>query len=100
MEHLNWGMATPEAYNNVTKEALHVLNVHFIGDLNRTRVVKFVCARVFHFHRHLPEGSSQRVVFDLRGQLVSNRNLESARQTLVQEAADRGIQVSVEFLTN
>lgn len=102
MEELNldWGVATPEAYDDIRKEALHVLNVHFIGEVNRNRVVKFTCARVLHFHEHLPKGSSQRVRFDLRGQLVSGKNLELARQTIVQEAAKFGIQVSVEFLTN
>lgn len=97
---LDWGIATPEAYDDVNKEALHVLNVHFIGEANRNRVVNFACARVLHFHKHLPQGSSQRVRFDLRGQLVSNKNLEAARQTIVGEAAKRGIKVTVEFLTN
>ncbi|MCO8125243.1 hypothetical protein NHH03_26130 [Stieleria sp. TO1_6] len=97
---LDWGIVTPEAYDDVKKEALHVLNVHFIGEVNRNRVVKFACARVLHFHKHLPKGSSQKVRFDLRGQLVSNKNLELARQTIVEEAAKHGIQVSVEFLTN
>ena len=97
---LDWGIATPEAYDDVNKEALHVLNVRFTGEVNRNRAVKFACARVLHFHKHLPKGSSQRVRFDLRGQLVSNKNLELARQTIVEEAAKHGIQVSVEFLTN
>lgn len=97
---LDWGIATPEGFDDANKEALHVLNVNFIGEANRHRVLKFVCARVLHFHRHLPKGSSQRVRFDLRGQLVSNKNLELARQTIVREAAKHGIQVAVEFLTN
>ena len=97
---LDWGIATPEAYDDINREALHVLNVHFIGEANRNRVIQFTCARVLHFHKHLPQGSSQRVRFDLRGQLVSNKNLEAARQTIVEESAKRGIEVSVEFLTN
>lgn len=97
---LDWGIATPEAYDDVSREALHVLNVHFIGEVNRNRVVKFACARVLHFHKHLPKGSSQRVRVDLRSQLVSNKNLELARQTIIQDAARHGIQVSVEFLTH
>ena len=97
---LDWGTATPEGYDDANREALHILNVNFIGEANRNRVVKFACARVLHFHRHLPKGSSQRVRFDLRGQLVSNRNLELARQAITHEASRHGIQVSVEFLTN
>ena len=97
---LDWGLATPEAYDDVNREALHILNVNFIGQVNRNRVTKFTCARILHFHKHLPKGSSQRVMFDLRGQLVSNKNLELARKTIAQEAAKHGIKVSVEFLTN
>jgi hypothetical protein len=93
------GHATPEAYDDIKKEALHVLNVHFIGDDNRNRVVKFAIARVKFFHRHLPKGSSQRVRFDLRGQLISNKNIEFARQAIEQDAMKHGIQISVEFLT-
>lgn len=97
---LDWGIATPEAYDDVKKEALHVLNVCFIGEANRNRVMKFACARVLHFHKHLPQGCSQRVRFDLRGQRVSRKYLEVARHTIVTEAAKHAVQVSVEFLTN
>jgi len=64
---LDWGIATPEGYNEANREALHVLNVNLIGDVNRSRVLKFACARVLHFDRHLPKGSSQRITFDIRG---------------------------------
>ena len=97
---LDWGIATPEGYDEENREALHVLNVNFIGEANRNRVVKFACARVLYFDRHLPKGSSQRVRFDLRGQLVSNKNLELARQSIMQVASKHGVRVSVEFLTN
>ncbi len=97
---LDCGSATPEAYDDVSKEALHILNVYFIDDVNRNRVVNFACARVLHFHKHLPKGSSQRVIFDLRGQPVGNNNLESARMAIEQEAVKYGIRISVEFLTS
>lgn len=102
MKRLNseWGNITPEGYDDAIREALHVLNVNFIGEANRNRVVKFTCARVVHFHKHLPEGSSQRVRFDLRGQAVTSKNLDLARQSILQEASKHGIRVFVEFLTN
>lgn len=99
-QDLDWGIVTPEAYDDMAREALHVLNVHFIGEVNRNRATKFASARVMHFHKHLPKGCSQRVRFDLRGQRVSNKNLELTRQTIIQECLKHGIQVSVEFLTN
>ena len=102
MEKLDWdwSTATPELYDEVDRVALHVLNVHFIGEENRNRVIKFAIARVLHFDRHLPKGSSQRIRFDLRGQQVSNKNLEPARQTILHEAAKYDVHVSVDFLTN
>jgi hypothetical protein len=65
---LDCGSATPEGYDRMRREALHVLNVNLIGDANRARVLQFVHARVSHFRRHLPEQTSQRIRFDLRGQ--------------------------------
>jgi len=102
MEEINlyFGVATPEGYDEERVEALHVLNVNFVGEANRSRVVKFTCARVLHFDRHLPRGSSQRIRFDLRGQLVSNRVLELVRQSITQLAFEHGVKVSVEFLTS
>lgn len=98
--NLNWGNVTPEGYEDATKEALHVLNVNFIGEENRSRALKFICARVLHFHLHLPKNSSQRVRFDLRGQLVRSKNLEHVRNAIINEATRHGILVTVEFLTN
>ena len=97
---LDWGKITPEGYDDTNREALHILNVNFIGEESRNRVVKFAVARMLYFHRHLPEDSSQRIRFDLRGQLVSNKNLELARQSIFREAAKHKINVSIEFLTN
>ena len=100
MPVLEWGPATPEGYDDVRNEALHVLNVSFRDTMEMGRVVRFTCARVVHFHGHLPSGSSQRVVFDLRGQLVSNSARVAVHTRLVGESARRGIRVTVEFLTS
>ena len=95
---LDWGVATPEGYDDVNGEALHVFNVNLIGDVNKNRILKFVCARIKHFNRHLPPGSSQRLTFDLRGQAISARRLTEFRETIVKESAEHGIKVAVEFL--
>lgn len=99
-ENIDCGTATPEAYDDVSMEALHVLNVHFIGSTNVKRVIRFTCARVLHFRRHLPAGASQRIRFDVRGQRINSKDLESSRQAIMHEASKNGILVSVEFLTN
>jgi hypothetical protein len=94
------GVATPEFYDDGSLEALHVLNVNVIGDANRNRVLRFVCARVLHFRRHLPPGASQRIRFDLRGQRLSDRRLQQIRRTIVDDSGSQGIRVEVEFMTN
>lgn len=100
INELTWGSATPEFYDPVAGEALHVLNVYFIGEPNRNRVLMFACARIRHFCKQLPPGTSQRIRFDLRGQRASNRVLAHARQTIADNAMRLGIPVSVEFITN
>ena len=96
---LDSGTITPDSYDDANQCAWHVFNVNFVGDENRSRVLKFVLARVRHFQKHLPSGSTQAVRFDLRGQAVSDRHLFDARTSLVQDAAIQGIQLSVDFLT-
>src|SRR5258708_28809302 len=91
----DWGRATPEAYNDVNREALHVLNVNLVGDSNRRRALKFVCARILHFAKQLPRGSSQRIRFDLRGQMIGNSRLDQMRRVIVEESSRRGIEVAV-----
>lgn len=96
----DWGPVTPEGYDDSKHEALHVLNVNFIDEDNRNRATSFVVARVLYSNRHLPNASSHRISFDLRGQLISNKSLDHARQTIIKAVASQQISVSVEFLTN
>ena len=99
MIDLDCGTATPEAYDDESKEALHVFNVNLIGDANAGRVLAFVCARIQHFARHLPRDSSQRVIFDVRGQAPNRNKMNRMRQTIIDTAADQGISVSVGILS-
>jgi hypothetical protein len=100
LEDLDWGAVTPEFYCAETREALHVINAKCIGKPRRDRVCRFVVARLVHYAKHLPEGCSQRVRFDLRGQLIGDASLAEMRESITAEVADRGISVSVEFLSN
>ena len=97
---LDWGPVTPEAYNDETREAFHVLNVNCIGTENRDRVCRFVAGRILHFSKHLPPSPSQRIRFDLRGQHISNTILNQMRESLIAGAKEHGIALSVEYLTN
>ncbi len=99
-EQLDWGPATPEMYDGTNRVACHVINANLVGDENTNRVLKFVCARILHFDSHLPDGSSQHVRFDLRGQMIGNKKLDSVRKAVVDESRGRGIQVAVDFLTS
>lgn len=99
-ESLDWGPVTPEGYDGQKREALQILNMKLVGEANRRRAVRFVTARVVHFSKHLPENSSQRLRFDLRGQLIGTRALNGMRQAILDEASKHGIVVTVEFLTN
>ena len=70
---LDWGTATPEGYDDANREALHVLNVNFIGEANRNRVVKFACARVLHFHRHCLKAVRKESVLTCEGNWSATR---------------------------
>lgn len=96
MSDLDCGIATPEGYDEAKNEALHILNVNLIGEEKVARVLEFMCARVQHFARHLPTGSTQRVIFDVRGQRPNPERMKNLRQTIINRSAENGISVTIE----
>ncbi len=66
---LDWGPAIPE-FSNFENEAIHILNHRFVQREDLKRNLDFIFARLNYFKKHLPEGMSQKVIFDDRGQNI------------------------------
>lgn len=73
---LDWGVVTPEFYNNEDNIAVHVFNHLLEGKENLVNSNSFIIARLNWYARHLPAGCIQIIKIDDRGQNIdrSTRN--------------------------
>jgi hypothetical protein len=69
---LDWGTITPEFYNREKNSAVHVFNHCLIGEENVSRAIKFAIGRIEWYKSYLPQGCTHEVVFDDRGQDISD----------------------------
>lgn len=79
---LGWGTATVEFVNDDQRNALHVLNHDLQSREAVERNVRFAKARLQWFKRQLPQGYSQQLMFDDRGQRVSPADRAALRSRL------------------
>jgi hypothetical protein len=67
-EQFNWGVVTPEFMDSETKQAVHVFN-HNLESVNMLAFnLIFIIGRLKWYLLHLPNGTSQIVKIDDRGQ--------------------------------
>jgi len=69
---LDWGAITPDIYVKEQKLAVHAVNHNLESDENVERTLRFLRARMRHHSPHLPQGSSQLVHYDDRGQSLTD----------------------------
>ena len=91
---------TPEYWSDVESEALHVLNMSVADEDQLERAIRFATGRAFHFAKHLPTGSKQRVRFDLRGQTATDLQLKKIRDGIARLVNNLSGSVAVEFHTD
>jgi hypothetical protein len=64
---LDWGVATPEAYNRETNTAMYVFNCALNDSVKLEKCLKFVAARILWYIRNLPPNTNHLITFDTRG---------------------------------
>ncbi len=75
---LDWGNITPEGFNEKQQEALHVFNFDISSVDKISMCTIFIAGKIFWTSKHIPNGVSQKIVIDLRGQTITL--LERARK--------------------
>jgi hypothetical protein len=65
---LDWGSISSDGYNETEKLALNVFNFDISSVDKIDRCIVFCVGKVVWLNKHLPQGTTQKVVFDLRGQ--------------------------------
>ena len=91
---------TPEYWSDEESEALHILNISVADETQLERAICFAAGRAFHFAKHLPTGSKQRVRFDLRGQTATDLQLKKIRDGIARLVNNLSGSVAVEFHTD
>lgn len=65
---LDWGNATPEGYSKEKNNLLQIYNVDISSAEKIENCIIYVIGRIAWANKHFPKGTSQKIVFDLRGQ--------------------------------
>lgn len=65
---LDWGSITSDGYNEAEKTALNVFSFDISTVEKIDRCIVFCVGKVLWLNKHLPQETTQKVVFDLRGQ--------------------------------
>ncbi|MFN8396986.1 MAG: hypothetical protein U0176_20335 [Bacteroidia bacterium] len=96
---LDWGKITPDGYDTASKTALHIFSMNLSTPVLRELCMTFVLGKLRWYHKHLPAEVQQRVIFDVRGQKLSESVTESIQSILRDVASfdNKPIKVSVLF---
>lgn len=98
---LDWGKVSPDGYNEAEKIALSVLNFDISSAEKIDRCIIYCSGKVLWLDKHLPKDTTQKVVFDLRGQplplLNKARRMKDEILNIVQ-ANDPKIALNIEIL--
>ena len=65
---MDWGSTSPDGYSEAEKVALSVFNFDISSVEKIDRCIVFCVGKVLWLNKHLPTETSQKVVFDLKGQ--------------------------------
>lgn len=68
---LDWGSVTPEFYNREKNTAVYIFNHWLVDEGNVDRTIRFVLGRIEWYKQYLPQGCGYEIVFDDRGQKVT-----------------------------
>lgn len=65
---LDWGNITPDGYNELLQEIVHVFNFDISSKDKIERCIIFSVGKIIWSDMHIPKYTQQKIVFDLRGQ--------------------------------
>jgi hypothetical protein len=68
---LDWGSISSDSYNETEKLALCVFNFDISSVDKIDRCIVFCVGKVVWLNKHLPKQTTQKMVFDLRGQPIT-----------------------------
>ena len=97
---MDWGKITPDGFDSATKTALHIFSMNLSTPVLRELCMTFVLGKLRWYHKHLPAEVQQRVIFDVRGQKLSESVTDSIQSILSDVASFDDIPIKVSVLFN
>ena len=76
----------PEYYHNGIKNSIEVKNYNIETSAGRNRLINNISIQVKQRVMHLPEGTKQTVVIDIRGQNISSSSLREIRNRIIENS--------------
>lgn len=73
---MKWGNITPELYSEQKKSCIHIFNHLLEGQANIDRCIRFAIGRLEWYKTVLPVDCKQEVIFDDRGQEITDSDRE------------------------
>ncbi len=102
MKNLDWGHLLTSGFNQQKNEALFVYNFDLTSMEKINDIVVFIASRIFWAESQLPQGCSQIIYFDIRGQEISDENLSyliSEISKVIEPRNRNNLNYSVNFKT-
>jgi hypothetical protein len=75
---MDWGIISPDGFNQKEKEALFIFNFDITRELSRDYNSRFILGKLYWSSVQMPSDISLKIIFDLRGQPL----------TLIEKAKD------------
>ena len=79
---MDWGEITPEFCSHKEKSVVHVFNHYLEGQENIDRCIRFAIGRINWYKSILPHGYTQMVMFDDRGQNITDEDRKNIMSKL------------------
>ena len=80
------GSTRPDGYSSSLRMSVEVKNYGIVTAKGQAKLVKRIVDQVAQRAPHLPKGSRQGIVIDVRGQRVSSSTLTRLRERIVRDA--------------
>lgn len=68
---LDWGNITPEGFDQEKKEVIHIFNFDISSAEKVSKCSVFSVGKIIWVNKHIPKGTTQKVILDLRGQPIT-----------------------------
>jgi len=95
-EH-NWGVITPEVADLGNNTFVYVYNHDLTSNVKIDRTIRFIVGRLLYYDIHLPEYHKNKIILDIRGQLIKDQTVDFITKEINQKY-NQSNSLEIEFI--